>query len=335
MIARPGTLRKAISATVLALMVATLFYRIRRKNTPLTYEWKAVASCKEVYKHSERFRYSLSPRIPNLIHQIWKDSDLSTYPMKSSHEYWKEAFGPLNYTVKLWTDEDVISLIKRSYAWLYPTYEQYPHNIQRADLARLVVIHAEGGVYADLDLYPRSVDELECMQKSGYSGIFAPTGGNNGMSNHFFMAVQDSNFLGWALQEAKRRGSWASRWIWLPYLRVFWSTGPLMLTEAFQQYQWMFDGWDHGLALLDEEYCRKLAVHAAGRAWHGMDGYILNELADRVRWRSALAVIAFGLSMMIAVICARKRLRRLAAHFLVHSTLLSRVEDEKGMSESS
>jgi mannosyltransferase OCH1-like enzyme len=60
---------------------------------------------------------------------------------------------PDNYTITLWTDDDVLKLIDSKDAWLLPTYMGYPHNIQRADIARLLVDHTEGGINADLDVY--------------------------------------------------------------------------------------------------------------------------------------------------------------------------------------
>ncbi|KAK7993791.1 hypothetical protein PG989_007172 [Apiospora arundinis] len=223
----------------------------------------------------------LSPTIPNIIHQIWKNSDVSTYPAIASHESWRAMFSPLNYTVKLWTDDDLSSLITTKYAWLSSTYNNYRHNIQRADLARLVVIHAEGGIYADLDVHPRSVEEVACLQYLGLQTAFGPTSGTSGLSNHFFMGERGSDFLEWSLQEAKRRSGSANQ-ILLPYLRVFWSTGPLMLTAAFRKYAWMYGTEQTRNSLLSEDYAGKVFGHAAGRSWHGADGYALNYFQDHV-----------------------------------------------------
>ncbi|KAF6831535.1 mipc synthase [Colletotrichum plurivorum] len=251
---------------------------------------------------------STNTTIPNIIHQIWKTADVTTYPAQPSHESWKAMFEPMNYTVRLWTDEDVLALIKNNYTWLLSTYEGYLHNIQRADLARLIVIHSEGGIYADLDVHPRSVEELMCLQQLGLQGIFGATGGNAGMSNHFFMAEKGSDFLQWALEEAKRRGGAASKRILLPYLRVFWSTGPLMLTSVFRQYVWMYGELKPQVALLDETYARKVFGHAAGRSWHGSDGRLLNYVSDHVQVTSLLIVFA-SLGGILALVCLVRRRR--------------------------
>ncbi|OQE25998.1 hypothetical protein PENFLA_c007G03545 [Penicillium flavigenum] len=185
--------------------------------------------------------HSAVPQIPNVVHQIWKTTDLRTYStqMTASHDRWKQTLEPLNFKIKLWTDDDVLHLINGSYPWLLSTYEGYPQNIQRADMARLLVIHAEGGIYADLDVYPTSATQIQCLQSLSLEAIFAPVSGTLGLSNHFFMAEPRSPFLLWALYEGKRRGGATSRFIPIPYLRVFWSTGPTMVTAAFRNEDWL------------------------------------------------------------------------------------------------
>ncbi|CAL5868641.1 uncharacterized protein PFLUO_LOCUS2868 [Penicillium psychrofluorescens] len=244
-------------------------------------------------------------KIPNTIHQIWKTTDVRTFSkeMEASYKVWKDKTRPFNYTVKLWTDDDVLKLVKSKYPWLLSTYEAYSHNIQRADIARLVVLHAEGGLYADLDVFPRDVTKIQCLQRLGLPTIFAPTSGTSGLSNHFIMAERGSSFLKWALYKAKRRAA-TSQHILLPYLQVFWSTGPTMVTAAFQEYAWLYSGQHHYLGLLDDGYVRAVVGHAAGRSWQGPDGQALNYLADH---NGSLMVVIFVLMMIFGLVCVVKR----------------------------
>jgi inositol phosphorylceramide mannosyltransferase catalytic subunit len=256
-----------------------------------------------------------SPKIPNLVHQIWKTSDVSTYPLEASYNSWKFFFEPLNYTVKLWTDEDIRILIHREYPWLLHTYESYSHNVQRADIARLVVMHAEGGVYADLDVYPVSKhwvikDGLMCMQRLGIQAVFPPMAGNSGMSNHFFMAEKGSRFLEAALQEATRRDGRSKR-IVSPYLQVFWSTGPLMITAAAHQFLQTSSPAEQSqlLTVMDRKFTRSLIFHKAGRSWHGWDGHALNWIADNVDEVHCIIILGFLIGISIGgwlIICRRR-----------------------------
>lgn len=243
--------------------------------------------------------------IPNIIHQIWKTADVRTYSAEASRSSWKDIAEPLNYTVKLWTEEDVVRLVARNYAWLLPTYRGYTWNIQRADIARLAVLHAEGGIYADLDVYPNHLDAISCLRTLGYEATFAPTAGTSGISNHFFMAERGSEALEWAMHEADWRAAAAKR-ILLPYLQVFWSTGPIMVTSALVRYAGMNRGKGHTVAVLDDKYVREIVRHSTGRSWHGPDGRLLNYLADQTvsdwLWIAVyLSVAGFCLAGLIAV----------------------------------
>ncbi|GJC90313.1 inositol phosphoceramide mannosyltransferase 1 [Colletotrichum liriopes] len=236
MVVFPGKVILKISAVVAVTLTAALILHQLSYTSEFTLpnqSIEVISLCEAAERQSKHPHASLDSSIPQepipkIVHQIWKNSNVSTYPVQASYETWKKDLEPLNYTVKLWTDDDVLALIKTNYTWLLSTYEGYSQNIQRADVARLVVVHAEGGLYADLDVYPRSKKEMACLQNFGFQAIFAPTSGTLGLSNHFFMAQRRSPFLEWALQEAKRRGGPTSRRILLPYLRVFWSTGPIM-----------------------------------------------------------------------------------------------------------
>ncbi|KAE8422610.1 hypothetical protein BDV36DRAFT_279751 [Aspergillus pseudocaelatus] len=182
--------------------------------------------------------------IPNIVHLIWKTTDVQEYSTEitASRASWRATLEPSNYTVKLWTDDDVLELIMANYTWLLPTYNEYPHDIQRADLARLLIVHTE---------------HLQCLQTLSLQAIFSRTAGTLGLSNHFFMAKPGSPFLRWVLYEAKRRSSrLASRGMILPYLQMFWSTGPIMVTAAAARPRiW----WYGGTA------CRRAVLAMGGR----------------------------------------------------------------------
>ena len=51
--------------------------------------------------------------------------------------------------------------MRERYPWFLPTYDAFPLPIMRADAARAFILHAHGGVYADLDAEPlRPIDRL-------------------------------------------------------------------------------------------------------------------------------------------------------------------------------
>jgi mannosyltransferase OCH1-like enzyme/GT2 family glycosyltransferase len=93
-----------------------------------------------------------------LIHQTWKTTQI---PSKLSEfvETWR-VHHP-NWKSHLWTDDDNRNLIATHYPWFLETYDNYPHNIQRADAARYFILFSLGGLYVDLDFKCiKPIDEL-------------------------------------------------------------------------------------------------------------------------------------------------------------------------------
>lgn len=253
-----------------------------------------------------------SPHIPDTIHQIWKTTDTTTYSSQASYTFWQDNFAPLNYTVILWTDQKVQRLIESEYPWLSSTYKGYKRDIQRADLGRLVVVHARGGIYADLDVFPKNPSTIDCVRRSGTQAIFSSTSSNSGFSNHFFMAEKGSMFVYETLRTAKQRGGSRHRRILLPYLQVFWSTGPTMVTTAFWQYWTLRDAPSDEVALLDHEFTKRMVGHAAGRSWHSADGIFFNEFADHIKLIEAWviwSVVTITLGILFVKTCRLLRRR--------------------------
>lgn len=176
--------------------------------------------------------------IPRKLHQLWKTTDLSTYPgpeHNTSSKAWKQRYK--DWTHHLWTDADVEDLLAREYLWLLPQYRSYTNDIQRADLARLLILHYEGGVYVDLDSYPWDTTFDDYPGMLTYDAVLTLTS-NRLVSNHFIMARKHSSFLGFCLHHSHR--TMLHLW-WLHYLDVFYSTGPLFLHKMLREYTTLAD----------------------------------------------------------------------------------------------
>lgn len=87
--------------------------------------------------------------IPRIIHQTWKSRDVP-----AQWAAWATSWAAHNpdWEYRLWTDEDCRALVAARYPDLLPVYDAYPYAILRADAARVAILHAFGGVYADLDV---------------------------------------------------------------------------------------------------------------------------------------------------------------------------------------
>lgn len=89
--------------------------------------------------------------IPKIIHQTWKTDRLPPRLAKLAGK-WKELHSDWEHI--LWTDAMNRALIEKEYPRFLPTYDAYPHNIQRVDAVRYFILYSFGGVYIDLDFIP-------------------------------------------------------------------------------------------------------------------------------------------------------------------------------------
>ena len=94
--------------------------------------------------------------IVQIIHQTYITANTSTWPeawrdtpaaWKKHHPDWKYIF---------WTDQTARAFIEKEYPWFLNHFDGYPFPIQRADAIRYFALYHYGGVYADLDLQPKS-----------------------------------------------------------------------------------------------------------------------------------------------------------------------------------
>ncbi|MCX5519506.1 glycosyltransferase [Kaistia defluvii] len=96
--------------------------------------------------------------IPTIIHQTWRDRNIP--PSLQGYVASWPRLHP-GWEIRLWTDDDLALLVRQEYPHLAEQYFGYPRAIQRADLGRYLVLHHQGGVYADLDAEAlRSFDVL-------------------------------------------------------------------------------------------------------------------------------------------------------------------------------
>lgn len=89
--------------------------------------------------------------IPKIIHQTGPDSEKWHPIWKECQESWKEHFSDFEYV--FWTDDDIHNLVKNQYPEFLEFYESFEHHIIRVDFARFCILHSQGGIYADLDIY--------------------------------------------------------------------------------------------------------------------------------------------------------------------------------------
>lgn len=86
--------------------------------------------------------------IPRVLHQTWKTPEIPK-EWREYHASWRRHLP--HWEHRLWTDAECRQLVASRYPWFLSTFDAFPRAIQRVDASKYVILHAHGGVYADLD----------------------------------------------------------------------------------------------------------------------------------------------------------------------------------------
>jgi mannosyltransferase OCH1-like enzyme len=114
---------------------------------------------------------------PQIIHQIWLDV---TNPVdwQLSAESWQRLHPEWQYV--LWTDGMIRSLLQRSYPQYLLMYDGLKSGVDKLEMARCVVLHHKGGIYADFSLFVTTALDsiLDTHNKKNVDVILTPNASN-------------------------------------------------------------------------------------------------------------------------------------------------------------
>jgi mannosyltransferase OCH1-like enzyme len=98
--------------------------------------------------------------IPKIIHQTWNVEQVPERWLGFQESWRKNHPG---YEYRFWTDGANRAFIAEAFPAFLPVYDGYRHQVNRADLARYLIVCHHGGVYVDLDCKSlRPLDDLLC-----------------------------------------------------------------------------------------------------------------------------------------------------------------------------
>lgn len=247
------------------------------------------------------------------VHQTWRSEDLTGLAHNSA-PVWTATFG----CHALHTDAalDALFADAATPAALRRAAAAYPSAVQRADVARVALLHRAGGVYADLDAFPRPPCRTlaAALQRfpAALQTAVVPRGGGGVATNHFLLGPAKSAFLAHVLARFPvQQRRW--RAVPLPYLRVFLTTGPCALTAALRTWAraWRARGVvpAPGVVLLADP--DRLVAHYAGRTWLAADGRAFNWIGDHPHLAAEYAsVLLLALTAVAVVFCVARYCRR-------------------------
>lgn len=173
--------------------------------------------------------------IPKIIHQVWEGRTEPSMPerLQVLSESWKEENPDWEY--HLWNGEEMDKLVETHFPQYLSLYKSFPHNVQRWDTIRYMILYLYGGVYADLDSECfRSIDPLMENVRMGFGEEPPFHEGSAIRIGNAFMASEQSN-EGWLAILEEIRQNCTERESTVE--TVLHSTGPNMIHRIFPELQ--------------------------------------------------------------------------------------------------
>lgn len=99
------------------------------------------------------------PQVAHFVFGLWSDG-----PLPPNYQITLDNWEKQGWTARLWGPKEVNELLAR-YPDAKRVYDQVPRNVQRADIARYVIILDQGGFYMDCDAGPKHFSLLNFLQK--------------------------------------------------------------------------------------------------------------------------------------------------------------------------
>jgi mannosyltransferase OCH1-like enzyme len=173
--------------------------------------------------------------IPKIVHLSYKSEEQILPEWKDVIPAWKKT-NP-SWEIKFWSDKDNEDLVKNEFPWFYDTYKNFKYNIQRADAVRCCYLFKYGGLYIDMDYLPiNKIDKLfynEVNNKNVNDNQIYITLNSSGVYfvNSFMASKPGCEF--W-LKYLKKIMKVKTKWYWTKTFKVFYTTGPFILTKCIK-----------------------------------------------------------------------------------------------------
>eukprot|EP01062_Namystynia_karyoxenos_P024921 TRINITY_DN19758_c0_g1_i1.p1 TRINITY_DN19758_c0_g1~~TRINITY_DN19758_c0_g1_i1.p1 ORF type:complete len:952 (+),score=166.79 TRINITY_DN19758_c0_g1_i1:83-2857(+) len=190
--------------------------------------------------------------IPRLVHQTYAGEMVPSCPGRARWiRSWMERNPRWSYL--FWDNAALRDLVAMQFPSFLATYDAYPKEVQRSDAARVVLMHAFGGVYADLDF--EALASFEPL-RAAHQGFFAPEpaahsflrGGEDRVCNALLASAPRHPF--WAFVVEMMQRAWANASVARD--DVLGTTGPALLNSAHER--WIADrGTRAGITKLPSE----------------------------------------------------------------------------------
>ena len=251
---------------------------------------------------SASWRPPANEPFPRVLHQSWRSHHVP--PRLAGYmRTWRER-SPPGWAFKLHTDADNAALVQSRYAWLEPAFLQM-NAIQQADVARLLYMHAFGGVYADLDVeLLQPLDGLLAQSAAANSTALV---GQEPLAHAVLLERQPRQICNAVLASARGHPFW----LWALHMAALYvrsdggwgdpvgSTGPRMLEKAVNKWQLAQGRGFLGLTITPPDAFFPL--------WDAMQQGSFQERCLEDSYANDTEIVQAGLSEQVVSTCARLR----------------------------
>jgi len=90
-----------------------------------------------------------------------------------------------------------------------------------------------------------------------------------------------------------------NRMIIIPYIYVFWSTGPFFLSDVARKYLKSHPNYE--ILLLSQKMQEEYCSHVGGRSWHKIDGTVINYFGDADQSKKPLGLVVVAIVLAIVL----------------------------------
>jgi len=177
-------------------------------------------------------------KIPKIIHQIWSgiDEPLPSY-FKALGETWKRDYPEWKY--EFWNNDRMNQFIQEYYPLYWKPYNSFPHNIQRWDAIRYLILDKTGGMYVDFDyesIKPLDdvLKEKTCCFASEPTEHLSIFGRNMYINNALMASIPNHPFMNEIIQKVfmseKTNKEYTDKMD-----EVLKTTGPILISNLLEQ----------------------------------------------------------------------------------------------------
>jgi mannosyltransferase OCH1-like enzyme len=136
--------------------------------------------------------------VPPLLHFVVPANTSRWHALwRPCHDTWRAGFPA--HTVRLWSDEEAETLVRGSYPQFLKLYLEYPRVIQRVDMVRYLILHAQGGIYVDSDY--QCVRNFEALLPRGRASLGESPHGGEGVQNALMASPAKHPFWAYVMRE--------------------------------------------------------------------------------------------------------------------------------------